>query len=755
MSYRAPLLCWVMLSLASPLVAMEAKIYHAQSQASFLKGTLNGVSADPLGGLHLADRAERLVALGEQGVALAAAAAPNGWILGTSTGKVLHIDPRGQMKVLFTAPEPEIFAVWVDKDGTVFAGSSPRGKVYRITGEGGTPFFDPGETYIWSLARGTGGDLLVATGTQGKLFRVDRQGQGQVVHRSRDPHLRVLLPLSDGSLLVGTAGEAKVLSLSTRGDVRTLYAAPGFEVVALAASPDGTAYAALTAAESRTGGAGAAPPLFPATSQVGGGAVPPKPAGDTASSAVPAPGTPGAPINFGMSAAPAAQSLVLRIRANGEVEKVWEFPTDTIYSLLWHRGRLWVGTGPEGHLYSFQAGGMVLEKDADERLVTLLLPDQPGPAFITNDAAALFRFTSEPERQGSYTSAPFDAEEVSSFGAFRWRGQVAEGASLKFSFRTGLSSEPDETWSSWTEPRSGAEIALGALPRGRYLQWLALFDAGRGGQGALSLDGVEASFRQQNLRPQIRSFTVLDPGVVLAPPAFNPVDQVFEPAHPNRDGIFTTLKPATADPQSLLLKQLWKKGYRSLRWTADDPNHDRLTYDLYFTSAALGDQWLPMISGLKDDYISFDETVLPDGTYRFRLVVSDGSDNSPAEALTAEQVSDAVVIDHSPPRLAGVERNGKGVEILIDDQRSPLREVLVSVDAGEWKPLPSEDGMLDSSSERFLVERPAGAKLLLVRAMDSSFNLVTIDLSAEGKAKVAESKDGKRAGPAAPSPLQP
>ena len=70
---------------------------------------------------------------------------------------------------------------------------------------------------------------------------------------------------------------------------------------------------------------------------------------------------------------------------------------------------------------------------------------------------------------------------------------------------------------------------------------------------------AEVSYRQDNLRPRIARFGALDPGQILVPANFNPGDQVYEPAHPNSDGIFTTLEPAaSADDERL--KTLWKKG---------------------------------------------------------------------------------------------------------------------------------------------------------------------------------------------------
>ena len=45
-----------------------------------------------------------------------------------------QIDASGKVETLFTTEEPEVFAVWADAKGTVYAGSSPDGKVYRHAG---------------------------------------------------------------------------------------------------------------------------------------------------------------------------------------------------------------------------------------------------------------------------------------------------------------------------------------------------------------------------------------------------------------------------------------------------------------------------------------------------------------------------------------------------------------------------------------------------------------------------------------------
>lgn len=732
---------------AAPLPARgtQVKIFQAHSQAAFLTGTLKGVSLDALGRLQLAPRVDRVATVSEPFL-LSAAVHPDGWVVGTgNAGKVLKIDRKGTVTELFAAPEPEVFAVWADPDGTVYAGTSPKGKVYRIpsgasSGKGSKAavFFDPGETYIWALARAADGSLLVGTGTQGKLFRVDAKGKGSVLYDSDDTHIRSLAPLPGGDVLAGTAGEGLILRITPDGRARTLYDAQEPEVVSLVTTPDGTCYAAVIASEASlvdqakeqaTAPPTAAPPGRGA-GKGGGGS---QPQVSVSVEQVETPTLTTGSRKGGGAASP--KSEVLSISPAGVVESLWTFSEDTVYSLLWQNGKLWVATGLEGKLYRWADHQMLLEKDVDERQIVAVLPGDPGPVFATTNAAALFRVTAGTERTGTYTSAALDAEQVARFGTFSWQGEVPDGGAVRFSFRSGVSAEPDRTWSAWTEPREGREIPLKDLPRGRFVQWRAELRAGD--HASPRLYETELSYRQENLHPRIAGLQVLDPGQILVPANFNPANQTFEPAHPNRDGIFTTLAAAADEDSGGRSKLLWKLGYQTLRWTATDPNGDDLVYDLSFRPAAAdggkeGD-WLEVVKDLKEDHYSFDALSLPDGIYRFRLRASDLPSNDPDTALVAERVSDPVVIDHTPPELVKVEKDedGKLLRATVRDAASPLREAVVSVNAQEWKPVRTADGLLDGRTETLLIEPGKPGDLLLLRVTDAAHNVITFNLTQE------------------------
>ncbi len=714
---------------ATVAAANQTRLFRVNSRAGFLQGTLEGIGIDSLGTLRLADQATRLAEIDEPFL-LSAATHPRGWVIGTgNSGRVFLVTRGGETELLLAAEEPEIFAVWATADGTVYAGSSPDGRVYRYRDGEVTVLFEPGETYIWSLGESHDGSLLVATGTRGKLFEIDAEGRGSVLFDSEDTHLRSMKVLADGEILLGTAGEGLILKLTPGGAVRTLYDAAHPEVVAFATAPDGSCYAALLASEaslvdlsraseqekaegeeegegSDTGGAGSA--SVQVVTGVDGEAA-------------------GSPVGSRPPGFAGARSEVVRISPEGVVETLVRFQEETVYALIWQRERLWIGTGLEGKVFSIADHRPVLEKDVDERQVVALLADSPGPAFATTNAAAVYRLGGRTERTGIYTSATLDAEQVSRFGTLRWLGELPSGTSIEFSFRSGMSAEPDATWTTWTESLAGEEISLGDLSSGRYVQWRARLGADDGRSPSLS--EVTLAYRQANLPPTISRLTVLDPGEILVPANFNPARQVYEPASPNRQGIFTTIGPPAAVDREPRLKELWKRGFRTLRWTAEDPNSDRLTYTLSFRPLRSDGTWLTVVEELEDDYYSFDSTVLPDGRYRFKLEAFDRARQDDDERKSATEITEPVLIDHSMPTLVERRESGGRLEVVVEDRWNPLRAAELSVDAREWQRAVPADGLLDGRRETLLLEPPEEGSLLLLRLTDAAFNVVTIDLS--------------------------
>ena len=61
-------------------------------------------------------------------------------------------------------------------------------------------FFDSEETHITSLAFESDGHLLAGSATHGLLYRIDSDGEGDVIYSTGEREIRTILPQPDGSI---------------------------------------------------------------------------------------------------------------------------------------------------------------------------------------------------------------------------------------------------------------------------------------------------------------------------------------------------------------------------------------------------------------------------------------------------------------------------------------------------------------------------------------------------------------------------
>src|SRR5690349_11423472 len=106
-----------------------------------------------------------------------ATTAPDGTLyVGTGNdGQVIAVS-GDKTRVFWDSEELQVHALAWQGDA-LLAGTSPDGKVYRITPDGkATVFFDPEETYVWALAVDRQQQVYVATGGKGRVYRLPKSG---------------------------------------------------------------------------------------------------------------------------------------------------------------------------------------------------------------------------------------------------------------------------------------------------------------------------------------------------------------------------------------------------------------------------------------------------------------------------------------------------------------------------------------------------------------------------------------------------
>lgn len=75
-------------------------------------------------------------------------------------------------------------------------------------------FYDTGQPYIFSMARDKAGNLYVGTGHEGKVFKVDKSGNGSLFFQSKELDIFALALDANDALYVGSSPDGKVYKVT-------------------------------------------------------------------------------------------------------------------------------------------------------------------------------------------------------------------------------------------------------------------------------------------------------------------------------------------------------------------------------------------------------------------------------------------------------------------------------------------------------------------------------------------------------------
>ena len=706
-------------------VSAFAEGTHSWEQSSFndlSKGTAKGVAIRSAGGLELAPSFKALtttpstyiwaITTGQSGDLYAAAGAP---------ARIYRIAPNGKSFAIFQPQELQVQALVSEQNGTLYAATNPDGKVYRITPPSGAAkdsnsasgwtssvLFNPGTKYIWDMALDAAGNLYVATGDHGEIFRITPAGEHSVFFKSDEAHIRVLAFDRSGNLIAGSDGSGLIYRISPRGEAFVLYSAPKKEITALAIDADGNIYAAGTgekqaAATSFSLSLNAAPSNSPAP----------------ANASPNTPATPAPVLKIGATP-DSGGSEIYKISSDGSPSTIWSSHDELVYALAFDgQEHLLAGTGNHGHIFKITG--------KDDYTELLQASASQVTAFSKSGAAGLYAATSNLGKvyllgassnpEATYESDVFDAHNFSRWGRLEFRGS----GKVEIFARSGNVDNPDRNWSNW-QPVNLAQDGSGSItvPSARFIQWKAALHSGN---PAPQLDSVIVNYLPKNVPPDLDDVNVQ----VGARYQFLPQPQPANNAGKSQQH-FDVVPPTIHDPGSIAVK-----------WSAHDDNGDEMTYSIYYR----GDnetRWLLLKDGITDKFYSFDASLLPDGGYTIKVAASDAPSHSPGQGLTAEKEGPRFEVDTTPPQIEGLTATQSGGQIHIQfratDSFSNIKHAEYSVDAGDWQYIEPVDQLSDNKTESydFHVSLPDSAgsgnkdrapaeHVVVVRAYDSFENL--------------------------------
>jgi len=680
-----------------------------------IKGTATGVAIRSAGGLELAPTFKSLYATPSTYIwAIAADGGGNVFAAAGAPARVYRITPDGKATIIFEPKELQVQALQIGAGGEIYAATAPDGKVYKIehkpdskatkteasqaaTSDKESPksgvdaswsssvYFEPSTKYIWDLALDKSGNLYVATGDHGEIFRVTPKGEHSVFFKSDETHIRVLVFDAQQNLIAGSDGSGLIYRISPAGEGFVLYSAPKKEITALALDREGNIYAAAVGEKrggSGTSSSGMAALLSMASGTPGAGA--PQVPGMTITTAPTAPAITG-PFPFPGGGSNGG-SDVYRIAPDGSPTRLWTSHDDIVYALAFDsQGHLLAGTGNRGHVFAITGPDDFsdLLKAAASQVTAFAKAPGGGIYAATSNLGKLFVLGPGPEAQGTYESDVFDARIFSRWGRVEFRGV----GNVDLFARSGNVDNPDRNWSPWKKIDLGKEDETG-IPAARYAQWKAVLYAGN---PAPLVDTVALNYLPKNVAPEIDDVTV-QVGVKYQPlpkaaGSLGSDSSITSGSH------FETPTPSSHDRDSV-----------GVKWSAHDENDDQLVYSIYYRGDGQK-RWLLLKTDITDKAYSFDASLLPDGGYIVKVVASDAPSHSPGEALTASKESRRFEVDTTPPRIENLSATAEGDQIHVAfhavDGFSPIKRAEYSVDAGEWKYVEPVGQLSDAETENY------------------------------------------------------
>ncbi len=651
-----------LLFMVSAVLTHAAGVFEAASQQEWLKGKAENLFITGEGYLATAPACETMMEYEEEELILCGASRRGYFYLGTSPdGKIYKADEKGNSEIFFDSPEQMILSLHYDaKEDVFYAGTSPGGLIYRINARGiAETFCRTEKQYVWDLLKDEKENLIAAVGTPGDILKIDREGRAEALYESPAEHIVNLIRQGD-EIYAGASEPALLIRINRDDSISTLYqTSEHAEVGQLEFIGDILYFTLINSAQ------------------------------DTDAS------------NFQGNA-----TLMKEVEPDLFLPLA-EFEHKVAYSLEHHAGALWIGAGDEGAIYRVDpvTGEFDRWGSAFERPATLLHSLNSGLFLGISQPATLYKFTKKISPEGSWTSDPMDATLPARWGHVNFITFDDPDVHFEVSTRTGFVSEPDETWNEWRALNKDQNVQS---EPGRFLQ--LKIETSKAKKPEPVISSFSVNYRIPNRAPKIESVKV-----------FAPQMGVFEkmPQLPTKrfaqmlpDGVRIEYQFFDQNAGGLS-KGRWTavKGYRTVKWTAEDPDRDELLYKIEYKSKRDA-TWILLEEKWENDYYTLDTSPLADGDYQIRITADDVKNNTLQEYKTHMKLSETFIVDHTAPEITDYSLKKKNDSEWIfkakaTDELSPVTEAEIYLPELDWIKAEPEDKILDEKQETFKLVLPA------------------------------------------------
>lgn len=649
------------------LTAVKVKVVEKISFKDFQKGSFQHISIGSKGWLTLGPKFSKIPGPAEEFYFSLAAGKTGEIVIGTGhNAAVYRFNPEGMPELLYKGDQLDVYALLVASNGDIIAGTSPNGKLIRISAKDKTvtDIFDPTERFIWDLKEDSQGNIVCAMGNPGAVYSVSPAGQVDTLFTPEDAQVMCLYIARDGSILAGSGDRGILYQIKNR-KIKVLYDSPLDEIRAISEDRDGNIYfsALKNIAVQRVSKDYEINTVFHRTIEESKKEIKEK-------------------------------SILYCLKNDGNTETLWSSEEEYIYSLQYDQSSnsVVMGTGNSGRIYRVNPNGdYSLFLEGDSAQVYKIAGTQSGFVAIANNAASVLRVENSLNSTGTYYSEVIDNLMQSRFGRLTWQAETSPQTSVQMSVRFGNSGNPDASWTDWSAPFTDPENSNLNVSGYRFLQI-------RVGLNSLNptvaprMNSFHLYYLESNREPQVREINVQK-------------TPVQEKSNKKKDAGASSMKTLQA------------------RWLAEDPNKDSLLYHL-FLKRVTDKNWMQIRKNLEEQEFILETETYEDGKYLLKVEADDVADNPPALAKKSSLISTPFIIDSTPPYMREWQRTGNTLRFTVADEASSVRQVLYSFDGKEWFPLFPEDLIADSRTEVVAATLPDIAKnsLIFIKIVDEFDN---------------------------------
>ncbi len=682
---------FLFLGLLSSVFAVNTARWELNNKVSFRQGELQNLLLDYEGRL-LPGKMVRKISTKEPSIWISVLDRQGVPYVGSGSGKVYKLVDQKLIEVYATG-ELLVTSMVVSKKNELFVGTIPHGKIFKVDKKGqGSLFATVPVEYVWALAFNKKNDLLyAATGPGGKLFKIDRAGQVDLFYETKRENILSLVLDQNDDLYLGTANPGVLYRVTSEGKPAVLYNFGEAEIKSLFLD-QGILYVAVNR------GSKLPPQEF--LDAVNTAAAQPTKNEQETTDKSPSPATPTtketSSSDESSDSKPVVQSTIYRFVNPDQLSEVIAFENCYLTEIkVTKKGEIIAGTDNTGKVFQIRADGKLsIPVDLETKQVLTFLLNKDGLISLigTGGQGQVCLVDQNPPATSTYLSDILDARFPSQWGTCDWQGN----GPVTVQTRSGNTEKPDETWSDW----SADLVKPGKInsPVARYLQfrinWKEAPEA--------FVEKISVAYLVKNQRPRLTTVTV---GAADAS------------AVPSGKGASAAGGSSTGS-----------KTLKKIIWQASDVDNDTLVFRIHYKGEKR-ENWILLnprepLSG--SEYV-WNTEAIPDGKYFIKVGVSDEKSNPPARVRKDEKISTLVLVDNTRPVIKNLTIN-KTLECSgeVADNFNYIEKIEYSLGGTKWELVYPVDNLFDERVEKFsfqIANLKSGNHTLMIRSWDSNGNM--------------------------------